>query len=273
MLASVFEKALEISTRLFMFCVATTSLSFILISSALASNAVERSASAGTPAKIIQSTAKQVALIELYTSEGCSSCPPADKWLTSLKSSPDLWKRWVPVAFHVDYWNYLGWDDDFAKPAFSQRQRLYGRQESISTYTPGFIVDGREWRGWFRGKSLNKMNFVDEPGVLKATIDGAQVSVEFAPKISPGQKEIHWALLGFDYKRPIRGGENRGRQLVHDFVVVDQGRLNGVANGNKWTGDFVYQTSQVPAAKQYGIAIWVSEPGRVKPIQAVGDWL
>ncbi|MDB2594978.1 hypothetical protein N9Y23_01480 [Pseudomonadales bacterium] len=58
-----------------------------------------------------------------------------------------------------------------------------------------------------------------------------------------------------------------------NFVVVDQGRLNGVASGNKWTGDFAYQTAAVPAAKQYGIAIWISEPGRVKPIQAVGDWL
>lgn len=252
-------------------------LSFTLVSIFLVFPAFAVSANAEAPAKTIQSTAKQVALIELYTSEGCSSCPPADKWLTSLKSSPDLWTQWVPVAFHVDYWNYLGWDDAFAKPAFSNRQRLYNRQQSISTYTPGFIVDGREWRGWFRGKSLEGAKFSDEPGVLKATIEGEQVSVEFSPKTlsgtASGQKEIHWALLGFDYKRPIRGGENRGRELVHDFVVVDEGRLNGVASGNKWTGDFAYQTAAVPAAKQYGIAIWISEPGRVKPIQAVGDWL
>lgn len=251
----------------------------VFVSSVFVSSVFARSAAAAPPnspallAKTIQSTAKQVALIELYTSEGCSSCPPADKWLTSLKSSPDLWKQWVPVAFHVDYWNYLGWDDAFAKPAFSNRQRLYNRQQSISTYTPGFIVDGREWRGWFRGKSLEGAKFSDEPGVLKATIEGEQVSVEFSPKTLSGDKEIHWALLGFDYKRPIRGGENRGRQLVHDFVVVDQGRLSGVATGNKWTGDFAFQTAVVPTAKQYGIAIWVSEPGRVKPIQAVGDWL
>jgi hypothetical protein len=67
------------------------------------------------PAKVIQSSANQVALIELYTFEGCSSCPPADAWLTSLKTDAGLWKRWVPVAFYVDYWDYLGWDDGFAK--------------------------------------------------------------------------------------------------------------------------------------------------------------
>ena len=74
----------------------------------------------------------------------------------------------------------------------------------ISTYTPGFIVDGREWRGWFRGKSLEGAQFSGEPGVLKATIEGEQVAVEFSPKTASGnasgQKEIHWALLGFDYK-------------------------------------------------------------------------
>ena len=167
-------------------------LSFTLISISLVLSVFAISANAEASAKTIQSTAKQVALIELYTSEGCSSCPPADKWLTSLKSSPDLWTQWVPVAFQVDYWNYLGWDDAFAKPAFSNRQRLYNRQQSISTYTPGFIVDGREWRGWFRGKSLEGAKFSDEPGVLKATIEGEQVSVEFSPKTlsgsSSGQK-------------------------------------------------------------------------------------
>lgn len=79
------------------------------------------------PAKVIQSSANQVALIELYTSEGCSRCPPADAWLTSLKTDADLWKRLVPVDFHLDYWGYLGWDDGFAKSAFSHRQRLCGR--------------------------------------------------------------------------------------------------------------------------------------------------
>ena len=78
------------------------------------------------PAKVIQSSANQVALIELYTSEGCSSCPPADAWLTSLKTDADLWKRLVPVDFHVYYWSYLGWDDGFAKSAFSHRQRYVG---------------------------------------------------------------------------------------------------------------------------------------------------
>src|SRR5213592_2728274 len=65
-----------------------------------------------------QSSGKQTALIELYTSEGCSSCPPAETWLSRLKESPGLWKDFVPLAFHVDYWDYLGWGDPWANKSF-----------------------------------------------------------------------------------------------------------------------------------------------------------
>ena len=89
-------------------------------------------------------------MIELYTSEGCSSCPPAEAWLSTWKSSPDLWKSVFPVAFHITYWDDLGWTDSFAQPAFTQRQRDYAaRLGQDSVYTPEFVVNGREWRGWF----------------------------------------------------------------------------------------------------------------------------
>src|SRR5690348_8781739 len=65
----------------------------------------------------------QTPLLELYTSEGCSSCPPAEAWLSQLKKSPKLWKDFVPVSFHVDYWDYLGWKDPFAMKAYSRRQQ------------------------------------------------------------------------------------------------------------------------------------------------------
>ncbi|HEX4349582.1 MAG TPA: DUF1223 domain-containing protein, partial [Verrucomicrobiae bacterium] len=74
-----------------------------------------------------QSEVKQVSLVELYTSEGCSSCPPAEYWLNQLKHSPGLWKNFVPVAFHVDYWNSLGWKDHWSAPEFSERQRDYAQ--------------------------------------------------------------------------------------------------------------------------------------------------
>jgi hypothetical protein len=84
---------------------------------------------------------KQVQLIELYTSEGCSSCPPADIFLTKFLDDPTLWKSRIPIAIHVDYWDYIGWKDRFASKENSARQRLHAKQGNVSqVYTPGFIV-------------------------------------------------------------------------------------------------------------------------------------
>ncbi len=90
------------------------------------------------------------ALVELFTSEGCSSCPPADAWVSTLKGNPGLWKRIVPVVFHVDYWNSLGWSDRFSSPENTARQRRYAAVWGTdSVYTPGMVLNGREWRNWF----------------------------------------------------------------------------------------------------------------------------
>src|SRR6266568_5478088 len=115
-----------------------------------------------------QSEERQTSLIELYTSEGCSSCPPAEAWLSRLKESPGLWRDFVPLAFHVDYWDYLGWGDPWANKSFSDRQRAYAKQwRSDSVYTPGFVLNGKEWRDWSLSKSIPTSTA--KPGTLKAT--------------------------------------------------------------------------------------------------------
>ena len=104
--------------------------------------------------QVFSSGEQQTRLVELYTSEGCSSCPPADRWLTRFKTRPDLWTVYVPVAFHVDYWNYLGWADRFSRKAHTRRQARYKRQGGVnSVYTPGFVINGYEWRGFFSGNA------------------------------------------------------------------------------------------------------------------------
>ena len=85
-------------------------------------------------------------IVELYTSEGCDSCPPADKWFSTLNAARD---GVVPLAFHVDYWDYIGWKDRFAKSLFTQRQRdAVTRQGSRVSYTPQLMLDGRDLRTW-----------------------------------------------------------------------------------------------------------------------------
>src|SRR5258708_40149645 len=104
-----------------------------------------------------QSSETQTALLELYTSEGCSSCPPAETWLSRLKESPGLWKDFVPVAFHVDYWDRLGWRDPFADRGFSDRQSAYAELwHSENVYTPEFVLNGKDWRAWPLHKSIPK---------------------------------------------------------------------------------------------------------------------
>src|SRR5256885_10643086 len=89
----------------------------------------------------------RVHLLELFTSEGCSSCPPADAWFSKLKQSPGLWHDFVPVAFHVDYWDRLGWRDRFASKEWTSRQQAYAvRGNGDSVYTPEFVLDGNESR-------------------------------------------------------------------------------------------------------------------------------
>src|SRR4029077_4597574 len=123
----------------------------------------------------------QSSLIELFTSEGCSSCPPAEKWLRALKSRSDLWKKAVPVAFHVDYWDHLGWRDRFAKPEFTSRQHRYAAAwGGDSVYNPSFFVTGKGGRGWFGGNAMPITS--TKVGVLRVSVgDDGKVSATFAP--------------------------------------------------------------------------------------------
>ena len=112
----------------------------------------------------------QQTVIELFTSEGCSSCPPADHWLASLVSHPQLFKTLFPMAFHVDYWNQLGWHDRFSSYEHSQRERVYKRQGGMrQVYTPGVLVNGEEWRGWIRQQPLPVSDM--DKGSLRVDID------------------------------------------------------------------------------------------------------
>ena len=99
------------------------------------------------------SSPQRTTVVELYTSEGCSSCPPADRWISSLRDDPRLFKTLLPLVFHVDYWDRLGWRDPFASKAFSQRQYALVQEDILSqAYTPVIVVDSQEWRQWFGGK-------------------------------------------------------------------------------------------------------------------------
>ncbi len=212
-------------------------------------------------------------LVELYTSEGCSSCPPADKWVSQLKSNPDLWSKLIPLAFHVDYWNYLGWKDRFANKANSNRQNHYRRNGNIQTvYTPGFVVDGKEWRGWFSRKAIPSAK--SKAGTLSVTVDGDAVNANFQPAgNSPSGLEFHIAVLGFDIETKVKSGENSGLSLKHDFVVLGHTKTTGTITNN---ANPSWQTSlpdyQPIASQKYALVAWVNNSKTAIPLQAAGHW-
>ncbi len=223
----------------------------------------------------VQSTEKQTALLELYTSEGCSSCPPAEAWLSHLKESPGLWEDFVPVAFHVDYWDYLGWRDSWGAKQFSDRQRVYAeRWRSDSVYTPEFVLNGSEWRDWTGHKSV-PAGGAAVVGVLTATSsDTNHWQVSFAPaSLSKTQYEVHAALLGSGLKSSVKAGENRGRQLSHDFVALKLVDAPLVRHENLVTGKFVLDARQSSSLGRLAVVVWVNKAGSLEPLQAAGGWL
>jgi hypothetical protein len=164
-----------------------------------------------------ESGPKKVQLPELFTSEGCSSCPPAEASLSRLVNDARLWREFVPVAFHVDYWDRLGWRDPFASVDWTKRQQTYAENwQAEIVYTPAFVLNGREWR------NANVPSATELPGVLKIEMRGDNiVDVNFAPANgTSGEFEVYLARLGFGINVNVRAGENNGRSLRHDFVVL-----------------------------------------------------
>jgi hypothetical protein len=228
-----------------------------------------RSVQADTPSLTLNSGPARVSLIELYTSEGCSSCPAADKWLGRLEHDAGFWREFVPLAFHVDYWNYLGWKDSFADAKYSGRQRTYKRQGGIdAVYTPGFVIDGQEWRGFFQ-RSTRPAKSEERPGNLQLSMAAGEVTISFNGLAAASASTAHLVLLGNNLQSSIRGGENRGKELRHHFVVLDYQSI-GAETGpqaSKWRFK-VHPTGSVVA-----IAAWVSYADQQTPVQVVGGWL
>ena len=223
----------------------------------------------------VSSTPAQVGLLELYTSEGCSSCPPADRWLSELEDDPRLWRELVPVAFHVDYWDYIGWKDRFADPAYSQRQRDYAREQSLRTvYTPGFVYNGREWRRWFARGDLD-LPRGGQPGVLQLRLEDGTADLLFTPAetLDNGvQLSVTVALLGSGLSTRVEAGENTGRELRHSFVVLGLSQAPMTQDGGEFSATVAMpESTAVP--QRYAVAAWVHAPPRQRPIQAVGGWL
>ncbi len=215
-----------------------------------------------------KSGSKQVALVELYTSQGCSSCPPADEWLGELKNEPGLWSEFVPIAFHVDYWDYLGWKDSFSKAEYSNRQRLHRKQGNVKVvYTPGFFLNGNEWKQRFGRSTPTVSN--QSVGNIHATLSANTLKVNFDSKKATHTTTLNVGVLGFGYQTPIQSGENSNRILEEDFVLLSHSKHK--SSNQSW--EVTLPDSVSPKAERYGLAIWINEGENLRPLQTTGGWL
>jgi len=181
---------------------------------ALAAAAVSASAA---PTCSAHSSAIAPPIVELYTSEGCNSCPPADKWLSRLKADPAV----VALAFHVDYWDRLGWKDRFGSPAYTQRQAEQQRTRGARfSYTPQVILNGADRPDW-PSASVSPGTAATAPVELQLMRDGNRVTaiVTPTPGTTPARLAAYWAVTEQGHVSAVTAGENQGVTLTHDYVV------------------------------------------------------
>ncbi len=238
------------------------------IAAALAALAASATAATETPACSAQSTATVPPVVELYTSEGCSSCPPADRWLSQLlKTRPEV----VAMAYHVDYWDRLGWKDRFADPAHTARQYVgVKRQRGGFAYTPQVVLDGQDHRNW-SGNLPAPAEAAPAPLRLVVTRTDNGYRADLAStSTKPLAVQLHWALTENGHSSDVRAGENGGVTLKHDAVVRDWGQMPSTtvaANGTQ-----SYTLTPTPARKPErprSLAVVVSDPASGRPLQAL----
>ncbi len=237
----------------------------------LLTSLISLSAYAGDPI-VISSSDTQTAVVELYTSEGCSSCPSADRWLSRLIEAPKDEINVLALAFHVDYWDYLGWKDRFSSADYTRRQRQLGANNLQRTiYTPEFFVNGMEARGTnnILGK-IQQTNQQQAPLELKLIIsrDESGLVLELH---SPGDRgtigQIHHRYLVYenDLSTEVKRGENSGETLRHQQVVRYMSPAQSLSQKNQ---------HRIPIDPDWnpqniGVAILVTSPGDKHYLQAV----
>ena len=169
---------------------------------------------------------KPFVLVELFTSEGCSSCPPADVLLSNIVDSEYEGVEVIGLSFHVDYWDYIGWKDPYASQKYTQRQRAYARKfYSNQVYTPQMVVNGKhefvgsdraKWRSVLGKTKSKKSTYVID--LQKLSIENDELVIQVG-SVSESKVVLNAAIVERGLSQEVTRGENRGRKLSHDNVV------------------------------------------------------
>jgi hypothetical protein len=212
-----------------------------------------------------QSGATPPAVVELYTSEGCSSCPPADRWLSALKGRDGV----VALAFHVDYWDSLGWKDRFAQPQFTQRQNATQHASGARfAYTPQVIVDSRDAPNWSSWSPSSQQGKAAATVALKLDHDATGLALSVSPGAgAPAKLSGYVAVVDDGLQTHVGAGENRGETLRQDGVVRELLPWS-TAGGQPATLRFTPSSTMEPGTTRHWVAV-ATDGVYGKPVQAV----
>lgn len=226
-----------------------------------------------------QSPAHTVALVELYTSEGCSSCPPADRWMSSIGRNGYSFDSVVPLAMHVDYWDDIGWKDRFASGRFTGRQhRLTDLAGGKVVYTPEVFIGTRELRGWD-----SQTRFSNSVAAINAKPARARIRLELDPPVDgrialranfrladgvlTDRAQAYIALYENRLSSDVRAGENSGAVLQHDHVVRQWiGPLDFAGGVAQFRNVLALHKDAVP--RNLGVAAFVQDEASRDVLQA-----
>ncbi len=223
---------------------------------------------------------QRVAMLELYTSEGCDSCPPADKWVSELPVRKLANQRVVPLAFHVDYWNQLGWIDPYSQAAFSDRQRQHSSRRGVSfVVTPQLLLNGQDYR---RGvlfddfeRRVLAINQSKPQADIRIRLEAGNLTLAAKVDVSIGgepelrRARVYLAVYENNLVSVINAGENSGHTLRHDFVVrrlvgplaVDN--LGGLSHTQRFSLDARWKPADL------NLAVFVQDPQTGDVLQAL----
>lgn len=222
---------------------------------------------------ISETGSARVQLLELFSSESCSSCPPADEWISRLKNKNNLWKTFVPIVFHVDYWNQLNWVDKLSSEPMTQRQISISKQwANPSVYTPAFVVDGKEWSNWRKSVDYE----LPAPKKTNGIVLKLYKKNDGSFKVQVGNVEktksyvIHIAQLGMGVTSKVTSGENSGKLLEHNFVILNWDSKKIGAKESVVSFKFKKIESKY---SRMALAAWIEEEFKPTSLQAVGGYI
>jgi len=218
----------------------------------------------GTSKKQVMSN--PVTVLELFTSQGCSSCPPANKFVREMSETDSEGVDVLTLSYSVDYWDYLGWKDTFGKPEFSARQRTYGKNFGGKVYTPQMVVNGAVHSSRFSNKKVRAQKLVDTPQI-KIEKDGDDLNIQVFASLASNKP---LSIMAVRYRPgiesvPVKRGENRGRTINLANVVQACKEIGSIKAGASFS-------KTLPALVEGEALVILVQDGKGGPILGAANY-